>query len=196
MAPARPARAATRRCPLSDLQLRLLSGLRSSLVAVVGVCLTALALHVHAQVAAPLDAGTELAAARAATDRRDFASALPLFERLVLRAAGDADLLIEAARVFGWADRNARSAALYRQALASAPARRADIVPSLAWQTLWAGETSAALALFEEAATSRPTDRELGWALANALNAAGRHREAVARFGRWLPALIGDNKTK
>ncbi|MBI5720178.1 MAG: hypothetical protein HZC37_21090 [Burkholderiales bacterium] len=129
----------------------------------------------------------DLAAARAATDRRDYAAALPLFERLVQRAPADADLLIEAARVFGWADRNARSAELYRQALAAAPARRADIVPSLAWQTLWSADATAALPLFEEAAALHPGDRPLGWALGHALNAAGRHRAAIAAFRRWAP---------
>ncbi len=131
--------------------------------------------------------GTELATARAATDRRDFAAALEIFERLVQRAPGDADLLIEAARVNGWADRNARAAALYHQALAVAPTRRADIVPSLAWQTLWSAGSAAALPLFEEAAAQLPGDRTLGLALANALNAGGRHREAIATFRRWQP---------
>ncbi len=133
-------------------------------------------------------ADPDLAAARAATERRDFAAALPLFERLVQRAPADADLLIEAARVFGWADRNARAAELYRQALATAPARRADILPSLAWQTLWSADAATALPLFAEAAALRPGDRALGWALGQALNVAGRHREAIAVFRRWSPA--------
>ena len=140
------------------------------------------------------DRASEFAKARAATDRRDFATALPIFERLVQRAPKDADLLIEAARVFGWADRNARAAALYRQALAAAPARRADIVPSLAWQTLWAGDSGAALPLFEEAAAMRPRERTFGWALGNALNAAGRHREALAVFRGWEPALTEEER--
>lgn len=133
-------------------------------------------------------ADADLTAARAATNRRDFTTALPLYERLTQRAPGNADLLIEAARVFGWADRNARAAVLYRQALAAAPLRRADIVPSLAWQTLWSDGAGASLPLFEEAVALEPRSRELGWALANALNTAGRHREAIAAFGRWLPA--------
>jgi tetratricopeptide (TPR) repeat protein len=137
--------------------------------------------------AAPAADDSELVAARAATDRRNFAAALPLFERLVQRFPWHADLLIEAARVHGWADRNARAAELYRQALAAAPQRRADIVPSLAWQTAWAGHSTLALPLFEEAAALRPGDRALGWALANALNGAGRHRAAIGAFNRWLP---------
>ncbi|MFO1267889.1 MAG: hypothetical protein U1F67_14630 [Rubrivivax sp.] len=76
------------------------------------------------------------------------AAALPLYERLVRRAPGNADLLIEAARVFlGWADRNARLAAL-PAARRRSTARRADIVPSLAWQTpgpAGAGAGAAAL---------------------------------------------------
>lgn len=142
--------------------------------------------------AAAREAGADpnhvLAAARAATDRRDYAAALPLFERLVQQAPANADLLIEAARVFGWADRNVRSAELYRQALAAAPSRRADVVPSLAWQTLWSADATTALPLFEEAAALRPGDRSLGWALGHALNATGRHREAIATFRRWSPA--------
>lgn len=135
------------------------------------------------------DPATLRARARAATDRRDFATALPLYERLVEGAGTDADLLIEAARVFGWADRNARAAALYRQALAVAPARRADIVPSLAWQTLWSTDATTALPLFEEASRLHPNDRAIGWALGQALNTAGRHRDAIAVFRRWSPPV-------
>jgi hypothetical protein len=90
--------------------------------------------------------------ARAAVERRDFAAALPAYARLLALAPDDADLLIETARVNGYADRNREAAALYRRALLAAPGRRADIVPSLAWQTLWSGQPRAALPLFDEAA--------------------------------------------
>jgi tetratricopeptide (TPR) repeat protein len=201
----------------------------------------------------------ELARAREAVQRRAFAMALPLYERLLQLEPANADLLIEAARVFGWADRNADAARLYRLALAAAPARRGDILPSLAWQTLWSGEAAAARVLFEEwlrtaggpgraealdglaqahqaggdgaaalaawreaaalrpddarlqrriglallwsdrhdeaiahlaAATARaPADRDTAWALANALNFAGRHQQALAVFNRWAPPV-------
>lgn len=143
---------------------------------------------------ADLDASVVRAKARAATDRRDFAVALPLYERLVSHQAADADILIEAARVFGWADRNARAAELYRRALVVAPARRADIVPSLAWQTLWSDGATAALPLFAEAAALRPGDRTLGWALGQTLNSAGRHREALVQFRRWSPPVGEDER--
>lgn len=70
--------------------------------------------------------------------------------RLVERHPGDVELLIESARVHGYADRNADAARLYRQALALEPGRRADILPSLAWQSLWGGQAAQALALFDE----------------------------------------------
>lgn len=140
------------------------------------------------------DLAADRARARAATDRRDYTAALPLYERLVQGAPQDADLLIEAARVFGWADRNARAAELYRKALAVAPARRGDIVPSLAWQTLWSAGAAAALPLFEEAAALGPTDRSPGWALGQALNTAGRHREAIAVFRRWSPPTTEEER--
>jgi tetratricopeptide (TPR) repeat protein len=91
-----------------------------------------------------------LESARAAADRRDFAAALPAYATLLNRDPGNADLLIEAARVNGFADRNAEAAALYRRVLLVAPTRRGDVLPSLAWQTLWSPDPVAATLLFEE----------------------------------------------
>jgi len=190
--------------------------------------------------------------ARGAVERRDYTSAIGLYERLLAADPVSADLLIEAARVYGYADRNADAAGAYRRALAAAPARRGDILPSLAWQCLWSGDAAEALGLFDELAASARgvrraemldgvaqsrqalgdmpaalaafrealslapadprlqrrtamallwndrhdeaiaalsgladrdrSDRELQWMLANALNFAGRHREALAIF--------------
>jgi tetratricopeptide (TPR) repeat protein len=138
----------------------------------------------------------DFAAARAATARRDWAAALPLFARLVERDGDNADLLIEAARVHGWADRNADAARLYRRALAAAPARRADIVPSLAWQALWAGEFAAAAALFEEsralargAAAAEPLD-----GLAQVRQALGDTDGAIAALREGLALRPGEAK--
>ncbi|MFT3822029.1 MAG: hypothetical protein QM750_31185 [Rubrivivax sp.] len=126
------------------------------------------------------------AEARAATDRRDWAAALPRYALLVQRHPDDADLLIEAARVNGYADRNAESARLYRQALAAAPARRGDIVPSLAWQALWSGAAAEAQALFTERLAAAAGDE----ARVDALDGLGQARQmagdqagALAAFG-------------
>ena len=114
-----------------------------------------------------------LAQARAATDQRAFASALALYDSLLAQRPDDADLLIEVARVHGFADRNRESAALYRRALSAAPARRGDILPSLAWQTLWANEPAAAVPLFDEWAAGVGTDR------ADALDGLGQARQQM-----------------
>lgn len=114
------------------------------------------------------------AEARAAVERRDWPAALQRFERLVERHGDDVDLLIESARVHGFADRNVESAALYRRALALAPQRRADIVPSLAWQALWGGAAQEAMALFDEMAATAQ-----GPARAEALDGLGQARQAA-----------------
>lgn len=153
------------------------------------VALAAAAGATHAQ-----DPAAVLATARAAAERRDWGSALPLFARLAGREDAGADLLIEAARVHGFADRNAEAARLYRRALAAAPARRADIVPSLAWQSLWAGEAGAAAALFEEwrgsvrgRAALEPLD-----GLAQAERERGRTDAAAAALREALALAAGD----
>lgn len=88
--------------------------------------------------------------ARVRVDARQYGPALNLYRQLVERFPGDADLLIEAARVEGFADHNAQAADIYERALIVAPARRGDILPSLAWQSLWAGRFERAAALFDE----------------------------------------------
>ncbi|MFA7666267.1 MAG: tetratricopeptide repeat protein [Burkholderiaceae bacterium] len=105
---------------------------------------------------AGVELGAERAIARAATERRDWTDALPRWRALEQAAPDDIDLLIESARVHGFADRNGEAAERYRQILAKAPQRRADLLPSLAWQTLWAGEPARAEPLFVEIA-QQPT---------------------------------------
>lgn len=88
--------------------------------------------------------------ARRLVDAREYAPAIELYRGLVSQFPGDTDLLIEAARVEGFADRNEAAADLYERALHVAPARQADILPSLAWQSLWAGRFERAAALFQQ----------------------------------------------
>jgi len=124
------------------------------------------------------------AQARAAAERRDWGPALARFDELVVRHGDDVELLIEAARVNGFADRNAHAAALYRRALALAPARRADIAPSLAWQSLWGGEPAQAEALFAELAGDAA-----GAARVEMLDGLGQARQAQGEQARALEAF-------
>lgn len=132
---------------------------RGLAAAVCATCLGLLGAGATAQPAqavspASSDSGFEadLARAREAVDRREYAQALDRYESLLARRPDDADLLIEVARVLGFADRNRESAAMYRRALAVAPQRRADVRRSLAWQTLWSGDAADAEILFLESA--------------------------------------------
>jgi tetratricopeptide (TPR) repeat protein len=129
---------------------------RNALAAAV---LAACALVPALAMAQPL---SSLEAARAAVERRDWAAALPLFESLIARESANADLWIEAARVSGFADRNAEAASRYRRVLEIAPSRRADVLPSLAWQTLWSGDAVGAEPLFDEL-TRATGDRAEAW---------------------------------
>lgn len=142
--------------------------------------LTALALAAPPVWAATIDT------ARAAVDRRDFSAALPAYEALLANDPANADLLIEAARVSGFADRNAEAAARYRRVLEVAPARRADVLPSLAWQTLWAGDAAAAVPLFEELAGAKAGRAEALDGLGQARYATGDTEGAIAA---WRAAL-------
>jgi tetratricopeptide (TPR) repeat protein len=142
--------------------------------------------------AAGASADEWLRQARNATDSRDYVAALAAYQRLLAVRADDVDLLIEAARVHGYADRNAESAALYRRALALAPARRGDIVPSLAWQSLWAGEAALAIELFaERVAQQGPGQADALDGLGQARQAAGDHVGALAAY-RAAHALAPD----
>lgn len=88
--------------------------------------------------------------ARARVAQQQYASALELLRPLVAQFPQDSDLLIETARIEGFADRNAQAADLYEQVLRVAPQRRTDVLSSLAWQSLWAGRHDRAIELFRE----------------------------------------------
>ncbi len=105
-----------------------------------------------AALAAPGHAHADgLADARRAVDAREFGTALPLFEALLAQQPDNADLLIETARVYGFADRHKEAITTYRRVLEVAPTRRRDVLASLAWQTLWSGDAAGAVPLFIEA---------------------------------------------
>ena len=151
--------------------------------------------------AATADFRAALAAARAATERRDWADALPRWKALEAAAPGNVDLLIESARVHGFADRNAEAAQRYRKAIELAPARRGDVLLSLAWQTLWSGDAAGAEALFQEIA-ARPAafagggDGFDAWrGLAEARRNAGDLAGSLAALERAQQLRPGDQAT-
>ena len=92
-----------------------------------------------------------LETARKFVEARNFPEALKLYQRLVKAKPDDSDILIEAARVYGWADRNRESAALYQRVIKQFPARRNDVAQPLAMQLLWSDQAREAIPLFQEA---------------------------------------------
>lgn len=89
--------------------------------------------------------------ARTLVDAKQYTQALPIFEALLREQPRNTDLLIEAARVYGFADRHKEAVATYRRVIEVDPGRARDVTASLAWQTLWSRDAKAALPLFAEA---------------------------------------------
>ena len=127
-----------------------------------------------------------LKTARDAVERRAYDQALPIFQRLLGQRPDDTDLLIEVARVQGFADRNAESAALYRRVLEVAPQRRPDVLPSLAWQTLWSGDAAGAKRLFAELGEHGRDQADAFDGLGQAKQALGDQTGAIDDFRRAL----------
>jgi tetratricopeptide (TPR) repeat protein len=89
--------------------------------------------------------------ARERVDARQYVQALPIYEALLRAQPTNTDLLIETARVYGFADRHKEAVATYRRVIEADLARARDVMASLAWQTLWSGDAAGALPLFLQA---------------------------------------------
>lgn len=125
----------------------------------------------------------DLVNARALVEQKRYHEALAEFDTLIQVSPANTDLLIEAARVNAWADRHPESAALYRQVIAVAPARREDVVLPLAWQLAWGNQHHEAIPLFREAASKNGTQKtEALYGLAESLAATNQLPEALAIY--------------
>jgi Flp pilus assembly protein TadD len=129
---------------------------------------------------------TALEQARAAAERRDWAAAIAAFNLVLQGNPPQASLWVEAARLSGFADRNAEAAERYQRALALDPSLRASLLPSLAWQTLWGGDAAKAVTLFQEC-TQAQWDGAKSWdGLAQALD---QSRQPEAAILAWRQSL-------
>lgn len=120
--------------------------------------------------------------ARQLVEQREYGAALGVYQTLLSLKPNDSDLLIETARVLGFADRNAEAAQHYRRVIEVAPQRRADVVLPLAWQTLWAGQAEEARALFSEAHTLSIAPAEAQRGLGDAATDLGDNAAALAHY--------------
>lgn len=124
--------------------------------------------------------GDDLAQARTLVDQKRYAEAIAVYDTLLAARSGQADLLIEAARVNAWADRHPPSARLYQQALDAAPDRRYDVLLPLAWQLAWGGRHDDAIPLFGEVAQRVPAQKtEALHGLAESLAATNQLQPAL-----------------
>ena len=130
--------------------------------------------------------------ARQLVEKRNFPAAIYYYKRLVKAKPTDSDLLVEAARVNGWADRNKDSADLYQRVIALFPARRNDVIAPLAAQLLWSNQASAAIPLFEEVLARNPNDRDATLHLGEALQSTGKYSEAIAIYDGLLTKNAND----
>lgn len=133
-------------------------------------------------------AADDLGTARQLVERRQFAGAIPIYERLAKVQPDNSDLLIELARVYGFADRNKDAADTYQRVIQRFPTRRGDVLPSLAQQLLWSGAPAAAVPYYREALAAKPGDRELRVGLANALRESGQDELALGVYDEMLRA--------
>lgn len=146
----------------------------------------------------PLHAAS-LDEARRLTDTRNYPAAIDQFNALLGETPDNTDLLIEAARVNGWADRNVEASRLYQEALRADHRRLQDIRGSLAWQLHWSGQSERALPYFRDELIAKPDDREIRHGMAEALVAMNRlpealqvYREQGTRFPHDQKAIKGE----
>ncbi len=130
--------------------------------------------------------------ARQLVEKRNFPEAIKHYQRLVKAKPHDSDLLIEAARVTGWADRNKESAELYQQVIDQFPARRNDVIVPLAAQLFWSNQASVAIPLFREALARNPGDRDAALHLGEALQSTGNYAEAISLYDGMLTKNSND----
>ena len=127
--------------------------------------------------------GADLNQARALVDQQRYAEANTLYDVLLAEQPGQADLMIEAARVRAWSDQHQPAASLYQQVLATAPQRRYDVLLALAWQLAWGGRHTEAIPLFQEVSQQVPAQKtEALLGLAESLSLSNRFAEALVVY--------------
>ncbi|HXI32861.1 MAG TPA: tetratricopeptide repeat protein [Gemmatimonadales bacterium] len=97
-----------------------------------------------------------------------FERALARLARLRLLTPGDADVMVDQARTYAWANQNAAALALYDSVLAHDPTR-ADALAGRARAVAWSGDLERAEALWRDALAAHPDDPEILIGLAQTL---------------------------
>ncbi|MDA8364180.1 MAG: tetratricopeptide repeat protein [Gammaproteobacteria bacterium] len=134
-------------------------------------------------------AAGQLEEARVLVQQHQYVRALHAYAPLLRQKPDDPNLLIEVARVNGWANRHAQAIALYERVVHVAPARREDVLLPLAWQLVWANRPAQAVPYFEAYLRRHPHHPQVWLGLAGALAGSGKPDAAVAAYDRVLAVL-------
>jgi len=97
-----------------------------------------------------------------------FDRALARLARLRLLTPGDADVMVDQARTYAWANQNAAALALYDSVLAHDP-QRADALAGRARAVAWSGDLERAEVLWRDALAAHADDPEILIGLAQTL---------------------------
>lgn len=141
---------------------------------------------------ATLATASNLDEARRMVGNHRYGEAIEIYDQLIARDSRNVDLLIEAARVNGWADRNSESAQLYRRVMTVAPARVADVRRALAWQLRWSEQCAEAAPLFDEEIAKFPSDADPRHGRAECLLVLDSADEALAEYDHLLARDASD----
>ncbi|HEY8381151.1 MAG TPA: tetratricopeptide repeat protein [Microvirga sp.] len=131
-----------------------------------------------------------------------FDAAIPAWDAILRESPGDeearrtlSEAQVGAGRQAASSNRNGPAAAFFRQAIETAPARRAELLPEYADQLAFAGRPAEAVPLYREALQNQrsPQDQQrLRRGLAFALFWSGAYRESLPALEAVLAASPGD----
>jgi tetratricopeptide (TPR) repeat protein len=121
---------------------------------------------------------------------RDFATAIPLLERLI-RSAPSAAARTDLARVLSWSGRYGEAESQYRQLLADDP-NDAEALRGLARVTTWRGDLAGGEVLWRQLVAMNPDDAEAHVGLSQVLRWRGQPRAALTHAEAAVRLRPGD----
>lgn len=125
-----------------------------------------------------------LTLARQMVGKKQHIAALSYYYKVLQHKPNDPDLLIETARVEGWAGNYETAINLYQRVLLVAPQRRDDVLRPLAWQYIWNKQPELAEPLFTEYLSEHHGDWESLLGLGYVFEQKNFFKEALQLY-RW-----------
>lgn len=117
---------------------------------------------------------------------KQYQQALKFYNKALAINPKNSDLLIEIARVNGWADNNKIAAEYYLKVLKITPYRKDDVMRSLGWQLLWSKQPDKAASYFNDYLSRHPNDPDAKQGLLSSQVEHARNLNAINNFGQAL----------